>query len=441
MSLLDELVATWPPAEDPPDSGYVRTSLAAATPLVATALRPHGERGLAVVVARDPTGRLMLAPLVREGSGWRRARPRDGASAALVEALASGQSLDTGFHLRQLGPVGHLRGERAIGVDQTNESIVVGSVVVVKWLAEPALRPAGAPDLQAHLVAVGYRGVPRPLGSLVWTAGPDGQATLAFLTEWLPDARDGWDWCVQDLLAHLEHGTAGCHPACDALTFPVELGRATAGLHAALATRTPEIPDPVRQADVVAIRSWMDDALHALDTALTIVPAGAARELRDREAALREQIGGLGAISSTAVQYIHGDLHVGQVLSSPRGLAIIDLDDDISVDPGMRGRPLPVDRDVAQMTCSLDHVGRLADRRTGGTQRVAIEGWIGDAQADYLAAYRDAIAASGTGVTLDPRLLVPFIAERICREIVYAARVLPRWLDAPMGTLRRVVPT
>ena len=107
----------------------------------------------------------------------------------------------------------------------------------------------------------------------------------------------------------------------------------------------------------------------------------------------------------------------------------------------MRGRPLPVDRDVAQMTCSLDHVGRLADRRTGGTQRVAIEGWIGDAQADYLAAYRDAIAASGTGVTLDPRLLVPFIAERICREIVYAARVLPRWLDAPMGTLRRVVPT
>ncbi len=97
VSLLDELAASWPPAEDPPDSGYLRTSLAAALPLAATALRPHGERGLAVVVARDASGRLMLAPLVREGAGWRRARPRDGASAALVEALAAGQALDDGF--------------------------------------------------------------------------------------------------------------------------------------------------------------------------------------------------------------------------------------------------------------------------------------------------------------------------------------------------------
>ena len=131
---------------------------------------------------------------------------------------------------------------------------------------------------------------------------------------------------------------------------------------------------------------------------------------------------------------------MGQVLSSPRGLAIIDLDDDISVDPAARGRPLPVARDVAQMTCSLDHVGRLADRRTGGRHRDAIEDWIGDAQADYLAAYRTALAGSGTDATLDDRLLDAFVAERICREIVYAARVLPRWLDAPMGTLRRVVP-
>ena len=169
MSLLDELVAAWPPAEDPPDSGYVRTSLAEATPFVATALRPHGERGLAIVVARHRSGRLMLAPLVREGAGWRRARPRDGASAALVEALASGLSLDNGFELRHLGAVGHLRGERAIGVDQTNESVVVGGSVVVKWLAEPNLRPASVPDLQAHLAALDYKGVPAPVGSLVWT--------------------------------------------------------------------------------------------------------------------------------------------------------------------------------------------------------------------------------------------------------------------------------
>ena len=48
--------------------------------------------------------------------------------------------------------------------------------------------------------------MPGPLGSLVWTDPAGMQAILAFLTEWLPEARDGWDWCVQDLLEHLEHG-------------------------------------------------------------------------------------------------------------------------------------------------------------------------------------------------------------------------------------------
>jgi maltokinase len=439
VSLLEELVAAWPPAEDLADSGYVRTSLAEAIPLAATALRPYGERGLAVVLARHPSGRLMLGPLVREGAGWRRARPRDGASAALVEALASGRSLEGGFQLRQLGEVGHLRGERAIGVDQTNESVVVGGSVVVKWLAEPNLRPASVPDLQAHLAALDYRGVPAPLGSLVWTDTSGARAPLAFLTTWLPDARDGWDWCVQDVLEHLEH-PGKCPADCAARTAPRDLARATAGLHAALATPTDVIPEPVGCADQVATSAWMSDALDALGTALQLVPPAAARELRDREAGLRDRIGRMGGITDTPIQHIHGDLHVGQVLSSHRGLAIIDLDDDISVDPMVRGRPLPVARDVAQMTCSLDHVGRLADRRTSGRHRDAIERWIGDAQADYLTTYRTALAASGTEATLDDRLLDAFVAERICREIVYAARVLPRWLDAPMGTLRRVVP-
>ena len=229
MPLLEELLAAWPPAEDAPDSGYLRRPLAAAVPVAATALRAHAAPGLGVVVAREvvageaageASGRLMLAPLVREGARWRRARPRDGASAALVEALASGSRLGDGFGLHFLGPVARLRGERAIGVDQTNESVVVGGSVVVKWLAEPALRPSDVADLQEHLAAVGYAGVPRPLGSLVWTDGSDMQATLAFFTEWLPDARDGWDWCVQDLLEHLEHGGAGCGPTCDALDLP-----------------------------------------------------------------------------------------------------------------------------------------------------------------------------------------------------------------------------
>ena len=151
-------------------------------------------------------------------------------------------------------------------------------------------------------------------------------------------------------------------------------------------------------------------------------------------------MGALRRVATAGVQPIHGDLHVGQVLSSAGGLSVIDLDDDISIDAAARGRPLPVARDVAQMTCSLDHVGRIVDRRTGGGSSAAIEDWIGGAQSGFLGAYRDGLAAVGQGGLLDERLLGPLIAERICVELVYAARMLPRWLYAPMGTLERVVP-
>ena len=294
VSLLEALQEAWPPAEDAPVNGYRRLALASTRPVVAMSLGSSGGRGLAVVVAKGPFGRLTLAPLVREGSGWRRARPRDGASAALVTALATHQALDAGFELVKLAPVGQLQGERAIGVDQTDKSVVVGGSVVVKWLAEPALRPAAVPDLQAHLAAVGYQGVPRPLGSLVWSDEAGRRATLAFLTEWLPDARDGWDWCVQDLLEHLDHQPGSCPADCGAMASPGELGRLTAGLHLALATPSEVIPTPAMSADAASIGTWASSALGALEDALDLLPIDARAELAIRAPRLRTWIGEMG---------------------------------------------------------------------------------------------------------------------------------------------------
>ena len=125
--LLDELAAAWPPDEGPVMGGYVRPPLADARPVAATPIRGDGARGLAVVVAERPDGRLQLAPLVREDGRWRRARPRDGASTALIEALDREADLAPGFRVRRLRAAGGLRGERAIGVDQDKKFVLVVS--------------------------------------------------------------------------------------------------------------------------------------------------------------------------------------------------------------------------------------------------------------------------------------------------------------------------
>lgn len=439
-ALLDELAAAWPPDEGPVGGGYVRTPLADARPIAAASLDPAGARGLGVVVAERADGRLLLAPLARDGGRWRRARPRDGASTALIDALRGEATLEPGFRLQRLHDVGSLRGERAIGVDQTNESVVVGTRAVVKWIAEPAPRDPSVPDLQAHLAAVGFAGVPAPIGTLAWTDGAGRVASLALVATWLADAADGWDWCVEEVLAHVLHLPDGCDGACAGLLLPGRLGRAAAELAIALGTASEVIPQPVATVGREVIEAWHASAVAALDGALATLEGEPLEALRVRADALRARIATLGAIDATPVAWIHGDLHVGQVLRSPSGLSIIDLDDDVSLPLAERGRQLSPVRDVAQLSSSLDHVGRIVDRRTNGEAVLVVDAWVDQARAAFLAAYVTTLAAAGQRELFDERLLVPLEAERVCRELLYAAGTLPRWMYAPLGTLRRMIP-
>jgi maltokinase len=87
------------------------------------------------------------------------------------------------------------------------------------------------------------------------------------------------------------------------------------------------------------------------------------------------------------------------------------------------------------MLASLDHVARIADRRTDRSASAVLRRWAKAAQASFLTAVDTGLAAAGRDDLLDVRLLGPFLVEQECRDLVYAARHLPRWRYAPWGTL------
>src|SRR5688500_11953073 len=145
--LLEELRATWPPAEPPPDDdGYVPASVAGLRPAAALRLTDRLAVALASVDGTD-RDRLAVAGLVRGfGGGWRGAVPGDGISAFVAGApMAS---------------------ERPIDVDQTHRSVIVGERAIVKWFREIGPGPSRAATVIGHLVAAGFDRIPRPLGSL-----------------------------------------------------------------------------------------------------------------------------------------------------------------------------------------------------------------------------------------------------------------------------------
>jgi maltokinase len=173
-----------------------------------------------------------------------------------------------------------------------------------------------------------------------------------------------------------------------------------------------------------------------------IVPSRVLAGCRDRMAAVLDRL--LDLAGPVPVQRVHGDLHAGQLLRWTGGLAIVDFDGNPVV-PRAQPRPesdpavQPAARDLAQLMVSMDHVGRVTDRRAGFGVTAAIDAWSGAARAQLLAGYRQELAGEGRADLLDERLLAPFAVEQICREIIYAARFLPRWGYAAVGGLELLV--
>ncbi|MEV4563156.1 hypothetical protein AB0K12_05215 [Nonomuraea sp. NPDC049419] len=321
-------------------------------------------------------------------------------------------------------------------MDQTNHSVIVDERVVVKWLTPPAPLPHPTPDILAHLVEAGFNDTAPPYAALTGVVNGR-EHLLALVTGYLPDARDGWEWCVDEAVA----GTTA---------FAAAVGRLTADLHLALSTlphspTTSEVahaegaatgPGAAPAAGPAPAAGLVERAEAALSEALAVTGGEDGAWLAEQAEVMRRELGALTASVTTPVTTplirIHGDLHVGQILQWRDGYAVIDFDGNPTVadaDPRQ-----PAARDVAQLTTSLEHVAQVAIKRRG-TPPDQAAAWARRARAGLLAAYRDRLAARHRPDLLDERLIRPFEVEQECRELIYAARHLPRWRYAPMGVL------
>jgi maltokinase len=76
---------------------------------------------------------------------------------------------------------------------------------------------------------------------------------------------------------------------------------------------------------------------------------------------------------------------------------------------------------------SLDHVGRIVERRRG----VSVGAWIADASEQCLRSYRDELALRDAASLFDRELLRPLRVAQELHEFVYSATYLPRWRYVP----------
>jgi maltokinase len=450
--------------------------------------------GLSASVARYPLGfdmALVITPdpdaagqptwtcrLQRQNGDqtWRDVEEGDGAAEAFVDVLRHTVTVPAdGFRVLRLVPPPEATGERAVEADQTNHSVVVGERVVVKWVRHLNDTEHPAPLTLTHLAEVRFLGVPVTHGMLTWRAPSGREIPCAVVTTYLPRARDGWAWgpdlVEQQLGTRKARGAAdaaglgvltGSIPITDSWVddFSARIGRLAAKLHVALAMPSKVMPGPVRYAGPAAVRAWHAAAVRRLDAVERIARDGtledAGQVLLPRIPVLRATIDELLVVAAALpddpdriaagegilVQRIHGDLHAGQLLRWPGGMAIVDFDGNpvlhlhAGIEDGVDPLHQPAARDLAQLLLSIDYVGRVTDKRSNFSLTAAIDGWSLQARDQLLQAYRAELAMADRQHLLDDRLLRAFQAEQVCRELLYACEHLPRWAYAPLAGLR-----
>ncbi len=437
---------------------------------------------MAVTITRDeswPGGGWRCTVRRQDGDGWRDTIESDGASETFVDVLRHTVTVPAeGFRLIRLVPPPEATGERVVDTDQTNYSVVVGERVVVKWVQNLNDLPHPAPVTLAHLAEVRFFGVPVTHGLLTWRSPNGNELPCAVVTGYLPRARDGWVWCPdlieQQLGVRTSRGATdaaglgaatGSIPVLDSWIddFPARIGRLGARLHVALATPSRLIPEPVHRVGRSTVLQWhaaarvrleqvtgiareggLEDAAHVLLPRLEALGARVDR-LQEVASELSDDPAEIAAGRGIAVQRIHGDLHAGQLLRWPGGMAVVDFDGNpvLTADPATAiDDPItqPAARDLAQLLLSIDYVGRVADKRADFRLTDEVDAWSHAARAQLLTGYRSELAHVGREDLLDDRLLPAFEAEQVCRELLYAVRHLPRWAYAPLAGLRLMIP-
>jgi maltokinase len=320
---------------------------------------------------------------------------------------------------------------RPISSEQSNTSLVFGNQYILKLFRK--LTTGINPDLLLHraLAEIGCEHIAAPLGSI--TGELAGQpATMAMLQQYLPDAVDGWAMAgtsVRDLMADAEHSAA--EAGGDFAGEARRLGQAVATVHADLRRALGE-----QRADPGEFERTVKAMQDRLDLVSEAVP-----ELAEHAPALRTAFKQVReADEPVFMQFIHGDLHLGQVLRTVSGWVLIDFEGEPAAPAAERSALRSPLRDVAGMLRSFDYAAH--QMLIGQPDDDALVKRALDWAARNRAAFCDGYAEAAADTYGDPRrhadLLRAFELDKAVYEVFYEHANRPEWLGVPLSSIARI---
>lgn len=356
-----------------------------------------------LLVVECSNSKFLIAPTLISDSQVR-AVAGQGASALLAQS-STGQ--DSSFEWTWLQHSAYTH-ERSLGVDQSNESIVLDEKAIIKWqlFAEPSF---GATK-ELCLSRKKFSATPAVIGQLWWTDAAGTRRLLATINKFVADSTDGWTWFPKMLSSESPR-----------INDVQEIAVLTSTMHnilAELGTQT------FSETQVSNLREMYTAQVKRV-IAGNFSPSQP--EVGDR---IQLALESLSQLVGQNAQPIHGDFHVGQLIKDEVGkLFVIDFDGDPLQIQDLRSSMRPVMFDIASMMCSIIHAGMVAIKY--GADNQFIESEITEQLEAFVQAYE---LADGTAA-IDRQLLWNLMWLLEIRELDYASQFLERWTYAPLGAI------
>ena len=365
--------------------------------------------------------------------------------------------------------------------EQSNTSVAFGDKLMLKFIRriEPGVHPQV--EIEEALAASAMAGsVPALLGTAVYRNRDGRTSVVALVENHIQHQSDGWQLAVDELGRFLEAVTSAVseppvladtlHPLDMPPPHPLvaeqarawvdmvaTLGRRTAQLHAALATASasadfaPEPYNPFYQRALAqAFRVQARHALRSLKGSLGRLGEPSETMAAEVLAAEPVLLARLHAISARSLKgqriRCHGDLHLGQVLTTGSDWVFIDFEGEPARSLGDRRTKRSPLRDVAGMVRSFYYAAEFSFRQlaidvhaTGSEHlRLWARAWYLWTASSYLKAYFDEIAPAGVIASDDEEtrfLLDTFMLDKALYELAYELDNRPAWVDIPLRSI------
>jgi maltokinase len=353
----------------------------------------------------------------------------------LLRRIAAEEVLDAedgvfSFHRVQgTGPISPDAPVRAIGVEQSNSSIVFGDQIVLKVFRK--LEPGINPELEVlqFLTRQQFANI-APLIGWYEYQGRLFAATLGVAQRFFPRAIGGWELALDQIESNPDAF----------LTELRSLGTVTAEMHNALASDANDpafAPEEPSSEALSLLTATIDEDIERIFTRLpdderVAAIAGRGQDVRER-IAMRAQLGVGGRSIRT-----HGDYHLGQTLSTPTGWVIIDFEGEPARPLFQRRQKQSPLRDIASMLRSFAYATSAVTIMRGV---VAPEGFEQRARETFLEHYFSRIdpALLPAGESGVANLLSIFELEKAIYELQYELDNRPDWLPIPAAGIARLL--